>query len=220
MAGLFIRQRNDPMKILIIGGFLGSGKTTVLIQMAEHLIRKSRGENPSIQYPVVILENEVSGTGIDNRLLSRSGFKVRELLSGCICCSSSAQLSEAVYSIEKEYSPEWLLIEATGMAYPDAIWETLQEEFQADAKILALLDAARWIRFEKAMLQFARAQMAKADVILVNKIDLVTRRQLLQIQESLNRLHTSAHVREVSMMQLPGPEFWEKMIEELEAGYV
>lgn len=208
------------MKVLIIGGFLGSGKTTALIGLAEYLVNRNGKEGLPEQVPVVILENEASNTGIDNRLLSRSGFKVREMLSGCICCSSSAQLSEQVKSIREAYDPQWLIIEATGLAYPDSVWKILQTELQIDAGILTLVDAARWMRLEKAMPQFAAAQMKKADVVMINKIDLVTGGQLLQIRESLKELHVSAKICQVSAKADLGAAFWEEWIKIWEAGHV
>lgn len=207
------------MKVLILGGFLGSGKTTVLIQMAGHLVNKAGRDDPSIQVPVVILENEVSTAGIDNRLLSRSGFQVREMLSGCICCSSSARLIDAVKDIKETYRPRWLIIEATGMAYPDAICETLHGELQIDAKVLALVDASRWMRLIKAMPQFARSQLMCADVILINKTDLASREQTLQIRESLEQMNASACIQDVSMLHVQDDGFWEDIMKRLEAGH-
>lgn len=161
-------QWENSMKVLIIGGFLGSGKTTALMRLAQYVVNKNAGDRTSAQFPVVILENEVSNTGIDNRLLSRSGLKVREMLSGCICCSSSAQLAEQVQAIKEEYAPQWLFIEATGLAYPDSVWKILQTELQIDARILTLIDAGRWMRLVKAMPQFAAAQTKKADLVIIN----------------------------------------------------
>ena len=153
------------MEILIIGGFLGAGKTTTLAQIAGYLTHTMHDQ-------VVILENEISDTGVDDQLLTRSGFQVKEMLAGCICCSSSAQLTDTIKEIENLYHPKWLIIEATGLAYPDAIWDTIHTEFQIDAKIITLLDASRWMRLQKAMPQFADAQLTRADVIIINKTDL------------------------------------------------
>lgn len=201
------------MEILIIGGFLGSGKTTALTQMARYLIDTG-------QDPVVVLENEVSDTGIDDQLLTRSGFQVREMLSGCICCSSSAQLSDTIRDIEKEYHPKWLIIEATGLAYPDAIWETIHTEFQINAKIVTLLDASRWIRLRNAMPRFADSQLARADVILINKTDLAADGQLAQIQEILQQTSPCAHIGEISMLRAPDTRSWSDLFDILGDNHV
>ena len=208
------------MRGLIIGGFLGSGKTTALRQLAQYLGNKNAGDSTSAQIPAVILENEISNTGIDNRLLSRTGFKVREMLSGCICCSSSAQLVEQVQGIKEEYNPQWLLIEATGLAYPDSVWKTLYTELQIDAVILTLIDAGRWTRLVKAMPQFAAAQIKKANLIIINKIDLVTDQQLLQIRESLQELHVTAQICEKSIKDNLDTALWEEQMKRWEAGHV
>ncbi len=201
------------MDILIIGGFLGAGKTTTLAQIAGYLTH-------TIHDQVVILENEISDAGVDDQLLTRSGFQVKEMLAGCICCSSSAQLTDTIKEIENVYHPKWLIIEATGLAYPDAIWDTIHTEFQIDAKIITLLDASRWMRLQKAMPQFADAQLTRADVIIINKIDLVTDIQLLQIRDSLQRPAARAHILEGSMLKLSDTGFWENMFKILEVSYV
>lgn len=201
------------MEILIIGGFLGAGKTTTLAQIAGYLTHTMHDQ-------VVIFENEISDTGVDDQLLTRSGFQVKEMLAGCICCSSSAQLTDTIKEIENVYHPKWLIIEATGLAYPDAIWDTIHTEFQIDAKIITLLDASRWMRLQKAMPQFADAQLRRADVIIINKTDLVTDKQLLQIRDSLQRPITCAHILERSMLKITDTGFWENMFKILEASYV
>ena len=127
---------------------------------------------------------------------------------------------DTIKEIENVYHPKWLIIEATGLAYPDAIWDTIHTEFQIDAKIITLLDASRWMRLQKAMPQFADAQLTRADVIIINKTDLVTDKQLLQIRDSLQRPITCAHILERSMLKITDTGFWENMFKILEASYV
>ena len=154
------------MKIIILGGFLGSGKTTVLMQFGKYLIRRAGTEDKtSTDTPVVILENEISEAGVDNQLLSSANFTVQNIFAGCICCTSTASLCESVKQIENTWNPEFLLIEATGMAYPDNIRDVLREEAGKQASILALADAKRWKRVVRAMPQFVISQLKDADVI-------------------------------------------------------
>ena len=193
----------EIMKIVVLGGFLGSGKTTVLMQFARYLVNTSRAENP-----VIILENEISEAGVDNQLLTKANFTVENIFSGCICCSSTAALELAVMEIEKTYNPEWLLIEATGMAYPDSVRESLQKMGYSNASILALADAKRWYRVVRAMESFVYSQLKDADVILLNKIDLVDADTLLDIREKVAAYNPSARLEAICAIQEQGGEFW------------
>ena len=203
------------MKIIVLGGFLGSGKTTVLLQFARYLIARSAGKT---EIPVVILENEISEAGVDNQLLTQNDFTVENIFSGCICCTSSAQMDDAIRQIEAQYHPEWLLIEATGMAFPDAIRTTLQKAGYEDAGILALADAKRWYRVVRAMEQFVYSQLKDADVILLNKIDLVDAETLEDIKEKASAYNPDARLEAICAVQPQGDAFWEGIAETLRLG--
>ena len=88
------------MKIIILGGFLGSGKTTVLLQLAKYIT--SQPGKPQ----VVILENEIGEVGVDNQLLSGASFAVENIFSGCICCSGAVDLVEGEQSVAGGQHPE------------------------------------------------------------------------------------------------------------------
>ena len=153
------------MKIIIMGGFLGSGKTTVLLQLAKYIIMQPG--SPS----VVILENEIGEVGVDNQLLSGASFSVENIFSGCICCSGAVDLVEGVKKIARVYAPDWLLIEATGMALPSTIKETLSQHFSYDFATLSIADGSRWTRLLKVSPDFVDAQVSCADMVIVTKVD-------------------------------------------------
>ncbi|MBQ1332846.1 MAG: cobalamin biosynthesis protein P47K [Lachnospiraceae bacterium] len=203
------------MKIIVLGGFLGSGKTTVLLQFARYLIARSAGKT---EIPVVILENEISEAGVDNQLLTQNDFTVENIFSGCICCTSSAQMDDAIRQIEAQYHPEWLLIEATGMASPDLVRKGIREGLNENAAILALADAKRWNRVVKAMPAFVESQMCEADVILVNKIDLVDEDVLREVCSQAAAYQPSALLCPVCALEPQGDDFWEKTAAALERG--
>ena len=153
------------MKVIILGGFLGSGKTTVLLQLAKYIT-----EQPG-QPQVVILENEIGEVGVDNQLLSGSALTVENVFSGCICCSGAVDLVEGVSKIAHDYAPDWLLIEATGMALPSSIEETLSLNFEYDFATLAIADGNRWTRLIKVSPDFVDAQVGCADMVIITKTD-------------------------------------------------
>ena len=111
------------MKMIITGGFLGAGKTSLVLQMARYLA----GENPEHKAKVVILENEIGEVSIDDKVLENGGFEVETMFSGCVCCTMAGELVTNVYQIVNRLDPEWIIMEATGVAYPLNIKENLEQ---------------------------------------------------------------------------------------------
>ena len=175
------------MKIIILGGFLGSGKTTVLLQLAKYLT--TRPEKPQ----VVILENEIGEVGVDNQLLTGASFSVENIFSGCICCSGAVDLVEGVRKIAHDYDPEWLLVEATGMALPSTIKETLSQNFDYSFATLTIADASRWTRLLKVSPDFVSEQVGCADVVVLTKVDKM-KEPLEAVEEDVKKHANSAEL--------------------------
>jgi len=173
------------MKIIILDGFLGSGKTTFLLQLVPHLVAKTDG---NVAYPVVVLENEVSVSDVDTKLLESRKMTVRNLTAGCICCTSSGQMIDSVRQIAEQYAPEYLVIEATGMAYPDMIRQKLLERMDCEILIAALADASRWKKLQMAMPAFVQGQLKDARAIYLNKADLVSQEELHKVTAQIHQL--------------------------------
>ena len=167
------------MNFLIIGGFLGSGKTSLLLQLAKYM-----SDDLGIE-KTVILENEIGKVGIDDRVLSGSGYEVKGLLAGCVCCTMAGELSLTVRNIEKEIDPDWIIMEATGMAFPQNIKENLRDGLGIDGRICCLVDAKRWNRLLKPMEHLLPFQLKESDIVLVNKTDLVDAGTLDEVCESV-----------------------------------
>lgn len=200
------------MKIIVLGGFLGAGKTTVLMPLARYLIERAAG---SAEYPVVILENEISEAGVDNQLLRQNSFTVENIFAGCICCTSSAALIYGVREIREKYDPSWLLIEATGMADPGKIAGELEGEgFKAG--ILALADAKRWRRMRLALETFIRQQMEKADVILLNKVDIAKPEDIDSAEAELHAFNPQAMVLRTCALEEKDVDFWGRIVSRLD----
>lgn len=190
---------------------MGSGKTTVLMQLAHYLVSHS----DSTSVPVVILENEISENGVDNQLLSRSNFKVENLFSGCACCTSSGQLCGSIKRLETEYNPQWLIIEATGVAYPDNIQETIQNELHMPSSVLSLVDVKRWDKVVRAMKQFVTAQLNGASVVLLTKTDLVDPNTVTAVSSAVQGYTGKALLCPVCSIEPQEDSFWEKIIDHL-----
>lgn len=194
------------MRIIILGGFLGAGKTTAMIDYARFL--NGTVKRPSSAPPIVILENEISDVGIDSRRLEQEKLTVRNITGGCVCCTSTLQLSQSLHEVEMSYHPEYVMIEATGMAYPDTISQNLKSETDHEIRVLALVDAARWTKTRIAMPDFVTSQLREASVILINKTDRVEKETLQTVREEVKRCQPDAAVHAVSLLDAQPDAFW------------
>ena len=157
------------MKILLLSGFLGSGKTSALLQMAAYMVRRSGRSDTS----VMIIENEIGEVGVDDKVLKAGGLAVRELFAGCACCTGGADLISDIRSIRETADPEWIIIEATGVAYPLEIKNNVEACFHVPG------------------------QVECADCILLNKVDLVDEAAAEKIAGELRAYNPKAELHKV-----------------------
>lgn len=168
------------MNFLIIGGFLGSGKTSLLLQLISYM-RETLGIEKT-----VILENEIGKVGIDDRILSGAGYQVQGMFAGCVCCTMAGEMSLTVKAIERDIAPEWIIMEATGMAFPQNVKENLTDALGIHARICCLADAKRWPRLLKPLEHLLPLQLKEADVVLINKCDLIEEGALNSVRSSVS----------------------------------
>ncbi len=166
------------MRCIAFTGFLGSGKTTAILAAAEAL--GARNER------VAIVENERGAIGVDGPYLESQGLGVREISDTCVCCDIQSNLGHTVRLLESLYQPTWILVEASGVAHPDELANTIEDEAIEGTvwTMVALIDAVRWQRLwaDKAGLGYLlRWQVERADVVLLTKSDAVAPEQLAAI---------------------------------------
>jgi G3E family GTPase len=153
--------------IILLSGFLGSGKTTLLKQIL--------GWETDLAGTVVVV-NEFGDVGIDGALLKDSGSNIVELTSGCICCTLTADLKRSMAKLWGRFRPKRILIESSGVADPTSISKALSEPgLRANMtlkKIITVLDADFW-EAREAFGPLFYNQLEMADLILLNKIDLL-----------------------------------------------
>jgi G3E family GTPase len=197
------------MKILIFGGFLGSGKTTALMQMARYIVDHSTSDKEN---KVMILENEIGEIGIDDTFLRGGGFQVDNLFSGCACCTVSGELVSAVVRIMKEYDPEWLIVETTGIAYPEKIRSNLHNSIHMDPRVCILVDASRWNRLLKPMNKLLIGQINGSEAVLINKIDLVDTEAVEKVAKDITEIDANTMQFRISAMEPVAGEVWKKVL--------
>lgn len=181
------------MNIILIGGFLGSGKTTFIRQLAQFMVRQ-KGKN------VVIIENEAGEVSIDDKLLAMDGFQVKEIYGGCVCCQLTAELTVAIGQIKQQYDPSWIIVEASGLAKIPSVLDTLDKYGKGFESVytIVLADAERWEELVEIMPDFMLSQTAAADLVLINKIDQVSADKLKDIEAKIKDSGTHAQVKSMS----------------------
>ena len=196
------------MKVIIVGGFLGSGKTSVVLHLAKYLV----GDTVDKEVKVVIVENEIGEVGIDDRVLKNEGYKVQGLFSGCVCCTISGELVVNISNIQREINPDFIIMEATGVAYPQSIEDMLVQSLKLNCKICCITDAKRWMRLLKPMGMMIQHQLEGADIILINKIDLVDQDTLNNVTTSVKSFNDNAKYYQISAMQNIDDSIWSELI--------
>ena len=197
------------MNVLIFGGFLGSGKTTALMQMARYIVETSTSDNPN---KVMILENEIGEVGIDDAFLRGGGFRVDNLFAGCACCTVSGELVTAAIRIRKEYDPEWLIVETTGLAYPAKIQQNLKEAANIPSRIAVLIDASRWARLHIPMEGLFAGQIYGSDAVVINKVDLVDESVVDTVESEVREYDADTQIFRVSALDPVNAEVWKGVL--------
>lgn len=199
--------------MIILGGFLGSGKTSILLPLAKLLTGR---ENPG-KTSLVIIENEIGQVGIDDKVLKAEGLSVRELFAGCVCCQLSTSLIACLNEVAEKLAPRWVIIEATGVAVPDNIVETLARYGKGAAKLktVVIVDARRWKELSAVLSALVERQVSGADIILINKIDLVSTAELEGVEVSVRKLNSRAQIHKVSARAGVSQDIWDEVIGEI-----
>lgn len=168
------------MNVLLVSGFLGAGKTTLI----NHLLSSRTGEAGK----VAIIVNEVGELGVDGELLSGQNVDMIELAGGCICCTIKTGFLNAVQEIYEKVRPNFLVVEATGVAQPgeilDIIFNLPQNEFICLGNLITVVDAG-FFEARKVLASFYDNQIRFADILILNKEDQVEASTLEEIRSLL-----------------------------------
>jgi G3E family GTPase len=180
------------VNLLCIAGFLGSGKTTVLVELARLMTQAD--------LRLVIVENEIGEVGVDGGYVRDQGLVVQELFGGCVCCTLQSGLVETLRTLERRYEPDWAIIEPTGLAAPGDIMATVGKLMPQipTSRTLTLVDAARWEMLIHVVEPLINAQLKAADVVAINKIDEVGGEALTDIEAVVRRTNVVAPILRVS----------------------
>lgn len=163
-----------PIPVTVVGGYLGSGKTTLL----NRILLKAAGRR------IAVLVNDFGEIGIDGDLIASADGDTITLTNGCVCCAIGSDLMTALWSVrDRDTPPEQVIVEASGIADPAPIaHHALTPGFGLDG-VVVLLDAETVRRRERHPVvgRTIRRQLAAADVLVLNKIDLVSDEQVAEL---------------------------------------
>ncbi|KAJ6607369.1 cobW-domain-containing protein [Mycena sp. CBHHK59/15] len=175
-----------PIPITVFTGFLGAGKTSVILSLLPQLPK---------DYKVVLLKNEFGDIEVDSKLAKQSSLTaVSEILNGCMCCVLVGQMQNALLEIRDQYQPDRIIIECSGSAFPATLAFQIREleretrgDFKLDA-IVTVVDAENFVGYEDTS-PTAKMQASYTDIILINKWELVSERALDVVFDHLHTLN-------------------------------
>lgn len=180
-------------RVLAVYGFLGSGKTTVMMQLARAIV--ARG------CTAALVVNEAGDVPVDGKLLETSGLPVKEIFAGCICCTVVGDFVETLRLLAREPSPDTILIEPSGIADAPDLFATIEKHTDMAVIKLAILDGPRLPLLLKAAGILIKRQVAAADLILLNKVDAFLPESGAEARRLLGDLPVEAAVHEVSALE-------------------
>jgi G3E family GTPase len=175
--------------VTIITGYLGAGKTT--------LLRRIVAESGESGMRIAIVMNEFGDIAIDSRVVKGKNITMAELAGGCVCCSLSGEFGLAVSELLETVKPEWIVVETTGAAEPAALAYDIKEnipDIMLDS-VVTVVDADAMVRFP-SLGHTGREQIELADIIIINKADLVPGEALGQVRQAVRKLNGRASVLE------------------------
>lgn len=189
---------NRLIPVTILTGYLGAGKTTLL----NRILTENHGQR------IAVIENEFGEVGVDNDLVVHCEEEIFEMNNGCICCTVRGDLVRILERLMKRRDRfDRVIIETTGLADPSPVAQTffldadLADQFEVDA-IITLVDGYHvGLHLSDGSCEAAR-QIAFADVLLLNKVDLVGEEALAQLRTQLRGLNPTAPLHEVRMAEV------------------
>lgn len=196
-------------KIDIISGFLGAGKTTLIKKL---LSEAFTGEQ------VVLIENEFGEIGIDGGFLKESGIEIREMNSGCICCSLVGDFGKSLREVVDTYHPDRILIEPSGVGKLSDVIKAVQDvQAEIDAELnsfTTVVDVTKCRIYRKNFGEFFSNQIEYAGAVILSRTDKAKPEKVEEAVALLRELNDKAPFITTPIAQLPG----KKILETMESG--
>ncbi len=193
-------------KIDIISGFLGAGKTTFIKKMLQEIFA---GEQ------VVLIENEFGEIGIDGGFLKDSGIEIREMNSGCICCSLVGDFGKSLKEVVDTYHPERILIEPSGVGKLSDVIKAVQDVAeQIDAKLnsfTTMVDVTKCRIYSKNFGEFFSNQIEYAGAVILSRTDKAKQEKIEESVKILREINAKSPIITTPIAELSGEKLLEIM---------
>lgn len=196
-------ETDTRVPVTVVTGFLGSGKTTLV----NYILSENHGKR------IAVIENEFGEIGIDDALVIDAEEEIFEMNNGCICCTVRGDLIRILGTLMKRRDKfDYILVETTGLADPAPVAQTffVDEEIRAQLRldaIVTVVDAKHlalhlFEEKEEGIENEALEQLAFADRVLVNKIDLVSEDELLLVERQIRSINAGATIVRTQMSKV------------------
>lgn len=189
------------MHLLVMAGFLGSGKTTAIIGLARAVRERD--------LKLAIVVNEIGEIGIDDQVLKQLDYDVWELLSGCICCSLAGDLLQTLNKLDSEYDVDLVIVEPSGAANPQQIIDALGTYSGALIESLfttVVIDPLRLDELMGVLQPLITSQIELADLIIISKADLAGAGDIIKAQETARHFNKNARLLSASLRDTLEPD--------------
>ena len=193
-------------KIDIISGFLGAGKTTLIQKLLKEAFKEEQ---------VVLIENEFGEIGIDGGFLKEAGIQIREMNSGCICCSLVGDFGASLKEVISQYHPDRILIEPSGVGKLSDVIKAVQGVQKETDLILnsytTVVDAKKCKMYMRNFGEFFNNQVEYAGAIILSRTDLIDEKKAEQCMEMLRKVNERAAIITTPIEKLDGKKVLEVM---------
>ena len=193
-------------KIDIISGFLGAGKTTLIKKLLKEAFQEEQ---------VVLIENEFGEIGIDGGFLKEAGIEIREMNSGCICCSLVGDFGASLKEVISKYHPDRILIEPSGVGKLSDVIKAVQGVQEETGLVLnsytTVVDAKKCKMYMRNFGEFFNNQVEYAGAIIMSRTDIVDEAKAAAAMELLRGINSRAAIITTPIEQLDGKKILEVM---------
>ncbi len=193
-------------KIDIISGFLGAGKTTLIKKLLQEAFQEEQ---------VVLIENEFGEIGIDGGFLKEAGIEIREMNSGCICCSLVGDFGASLKEVIDKYHPDRILIEPSGVGKLSDVIRAVKDVQEETGLVLnsytTVVDAKKCKMYMRNFGEFFNNQVEYAGAIIMSRTDIVDEEKAMQSMELLRGLNAKAAIITTPIEKLDGKKLLEVM---------
>ncbi len=184
------------MKVVQIAGYLGSGKTTLVIALSRKVAEAGM--------KVAILVNDIGSVPVDGRVMEEYGMTVKDIGGGCICCQVAGTMMKTLETLARGQNPDVVIIEPTGIAVPESIRQTVMLNANKTGAVLGptivLFDTTRTEKLltYDTLKRLVNTQIRDADIIALSKIDLSSTEEAEHAEKAVSEMNQTAKIIRLS----------------------